>query len=204
MRLAHPIIPYITEELWQQVAPLAGIKGDTIMQQPYPAFDESKLDEKAINDLEWVKTFVMGVRRIRSEMDIAPSKALPVLLQDYSEKDQTLFQENEAFVKTLAKIESVEWLTDQQAPESATALIGDMKILIPLAGLIDKDAEIARLEKEIGKIAANLEKSEAKMSNASFVDKAPEAVVAKERQRIEEMHTAVKQLNEQLEKIQAI
>ena len=204
LRLAHPIIPYITEELWQQVAPLAGIKGDTIMQQPYPAFDESKLDEKAINDLEWVKTFVMGVRRIRSEMDIAPSKALPVLLQDYSEKDQTLFQENEAFVKTLAKIESVEWLTDQQAPESATALIGDMKILIPLAGLIDKDAEIARLEKEIGKIAANLEKSEAKMSNASFVDKAPEAVVAKERQRIEEMHTAVKQLNEQLEKIQAI
>lgn len=204
LRLAHPIIPYITEELWQQVAPLAGIKSDTIMQQPYPEFDENKLDEKAINDLEWVKTFVMGVRRIRSEMDIAPSKALPVLLQDYTENDKTLFQENEAFVKTLAKIESVEWLADEQAPESATALIGDMKILIPLAGLIDKDAEIARLEKEIGKITTNLEKSEAKMSNASFVDKAPEAVVAKERQRIDEMHTAVKQLNEQLVKIQAI
>lgn len=204
LRLAHPIIPYITEELWQQVAPLAGIKGDTIMQQLYPEFDESKLDEKAINDLEWVKTFVMGVRRIRSEMDIAPSKALPVLLQDYSETDKTLFSENEAFVKTLAKIESIEWLTDEQAPESAIALIGDMKILIPLAGLIDKDAEIARLEKDIGKITTNLEKSEAKMSNASFVDKAPEAVVAKERLRIEEMHTAVKQLNEQLIKIQAI
>lgn len=204
LRLAHPIIPYITEELWQRVAPLAGVNDETIMQQPYPEFDENKLDEKAINDLEWVKAFVMGVRRIRSEMDIAPSKALPVLLQDYAENDKTLFQENEAFVKTLAKIESVEWLTDEQAPESATALIGDMKILIPLAGLIDKDAEIARLEKEIGKITANLEKSEAKMSNASFVDKAPEAVVAKERQRIEEMHTAVKQLNEQLIKIQAI
>lgn len=204
LRLAHPIIPYITEELWQQVAPLAGIKGETIMQQPYPTFDESKLDEKAITDLEWVKAFVIGVRRIRSEMDIAPSKALPVLLQDYSANDKTLFDTNEAFVKTLAKIESVEWLTDQTAPESAIALIGDMKILIPLAGLIDKDAEIARLEKEIGKINANLEKSEAKMSNTSFVDKAPEAVVAKERQRIEEMHTAVKQLNEQLIKIQAI
>ena len=204
LRLAHPIIPYITEELWQKVAPLAGVTDATIMQQPYPTFDESKLDQKAIDDLEWVKTFIMGVRRIRSEMDIAPSKALPVLLQDYSEIDQTLFKENEAFVKTLAKIESVEWLTDEQAPESATALIGDMKILIPLAGLIDKDAEIARLEKEIGKITTNLDKSEAKMSNASFVDKAPEAVVAKERQRIEEMHTAVKQLNEQLIKIQAI
>ena len=204
LRLAHPLIPYITEELWQTVAPLAGVKGETIMQQPYPRHDESKLDEKVVNDLEWVKTFVMGVRRIRSEMDISPGKALPVLLQNYSATDQTLFNDNEAFIKTLAKIESIEWLSDEQAPESATALIGDMKILIPLAGLIDKDAEMARLEKEIGKISVNLEKSEAKMSNASFVDKAPEAVVLKERQRIEEMHTALKQLNEQLVKIQAI
>jgi len=204
LRLAHPIIPYITEELWQRVAPLAGVTGDTIMQRPYPSPDASKVDEKAVSDLEWVKTFIMGVRRIRSEMDIPPGKALPVLIQNFSETDKTLFTENEAFVSTLAKLESIEWLTDDQAPESATALVGDMKILIPLAGLIDKDAEIARLEKETGKITANLEKSEAKMGNASFVDKAPEAVVAKERQRIEEMHTALKQLNEQLDKIKAI
>jgi len=204
LRLAHPIIPYITEELWQRVAPLAGVTSDTIMQRPYPSADASKVDEQAVSDLEWVKTFVMGVRRIRSEMDIAPGKALPVLIQNFSDSDKTLFTENESFVMTLAKLESIEWLTDDNAPESATALVGDMKILIPLAGLIDKDAEIARLEKEIGKISANLEKSEAKMSNASFVDKAPEAVVAKERQRIEEMHTAVSQLNEQLDKIKAI
>ena len=204
LRLAHPIIPYITEELWQRVAPLAGVTSDTIMQRPYPSPDSNKVDEKAVSDLEWVKTFVMGVRRIRSEMDIAPGKALPVLIQNFSESDKALFTENEGFVTTLAKLDSVEWLTDDQAPESATALVGDMKILIPLAGLIDKDAEIARLEKEIGKISANLEKSEAKMNNASFVDKAPEAVVAKERQRIDEMHTALKQLNEQLDKIKAI
>ena len=204
LRLAHPIIPYITEELWQRVAPLAGVTSDTIMQRPYPSADASKVDEQAVSDLEWVKTFVMGVRRIRSEMDITPGKALPVLIQNFSDSDKTLFTENESFVMTLAKLESIEWLTDDNAPESATALVGDMKILIPLAGLIDKDAEIARLEKEIGKISANLEKSEAKMSNASFVDKAPEAVVAKERQRIEEMHTAVSQLNEQLDKIKAI
>ncbi|MDH5426366.1 MAG: valine--tRNA ligase [Gammaproteobacteria bacterium] len=204
LRLAHPLIPYITEELWQTVAPLAGVNGKTIMQQPYPVSDASKLDEKAVNDLEWVKAFVIGVRRIRSEMDIAPGKALPVLLQNYSASDQTLFKENESFIKSLAKIESIEWLLDQPAPESATALIGDMKILIPLAGLIDKDAEMARLEKEIGKISVNLEKCESKMNNASFVDKAPQAVVLKERQRIEEMHTALKQLNEQLVKIQSI
>ena len=208
LRLAHPLIPYITEELWQQVAPLAGhdmsAENKTIMQQPYPEYDASKVDESAVADLEWVKTFIIGVRRIRSEMDIAPGKKLPVLLQNYSDKDQTLYAENESFVKTLAKLESVEWLTSDEAPESATALIGDMKILIPLAGLIDKDAEIARLEKEIGKITNNLEKSEAKMGNASFVDKAPEAVVAKERQRMEEMHTAITQLKAQLTKIQAI
>ena len=204
LRLAHPLIPYITEELWQHVAPLANVSGETIMQQPYPEFDENKLDTKAVNDLEWVKTFVIGVRRIRSEMDIAPGKALPILLQNYSDADKALYTENEAFVNALAKLESVSWLQDDDAPESATALVGDMKILIPLAGLIDKDAEIARLEKEIGKISANLEKSQAKMGNASFVDKAPEAVVAKERARIEEMQTAINGLNEQLDKIKAI
>ena len=204
LRLAHPIIPYITEELWQRVAPLAGVSGETIMQRPYPSADDSKIDDKAVADLEWIKSFVVGVRRIRSEMDIAPGKALPVLLQNYAENDKTLFAANESFVNTLAKLESVTWLDGEDAPESATALVGDMKILIPLAGLIDKDAEIARLEKEIGKISANLEKSQAKMSNASFVDKAPEAVVAKERARIDEMQTAINGLNEQLDKIKAI
>ncbi|MDH5516759.1 MAG: valine--tRNA ligase [Gammaproteobacteria bacterium] len=204
LRLAHPLIPYITEELWQRVAPLAGIQAETIMQQPYPRCDRDRIDEQAVAELEWVKAFIMGVRRIRSEMDIAPGKALPVLLQNYTETDRQLFNNNQDFITTLAKIESVEWLNADDAPESAMALIGDMKILIPLAGLIDKDAEISRLQKDISKISLNLEKCEAKMSNASFVDKAPEAVVAKERQRIEEMQTALSQLNAQLEKIKAI
>jgi valyl-tRNA synthetase len=209
LRLIHPLMPFITEELWQKVAPLAGHKmnpgGDTIMTRPFPQADPASIDEAAERELEWVKTFVSGVRKIRSEMDIAPSKALPVLLQNASDNDRAVFDSNRAFIETLARLESVTWLNEgDEAPESATALVGDMRILIPLAGLIDKDAELARLEKEIGKLQVNIDKSEARLQNPSFVDKAPAAVVDKERQRVDEMIRAKQQFEEQAEKIRAL
>jgi len=111
----------------------------------------------------------------------------------------------EVFLKFLAKLESVTLLsTEETAPESATALVGEMKLLIPLAGLIDKDAELARLSKEMGKLQNNLEKSNAKLNNPHFADKAPEAVVNKERERVAEMDKALKQLQEQADKISAL
>jgi len=205
LRLNHPIIPFITEECWQYVAPLAGKKGNTIMLQPYPESDSNKVDEKAETELEWVKTFISGVRRIRSEMDIPPGKPLSLLLQNASENDRLLYNSNQSFIDTLAKIENVEWLAESdEAPESAIALVGEMKILIPLAGLIDKDAELARLEKEIGKLQSNVDKTTAKLVNKNFVDKAPAEVVAKERERLSEMSKAIEQLREQAEKIQAL
>ncbi len=209
LRLIHPLMPFITEELWQKVAPLAGHKmipgGDTIMTQPFPQADPTCIDDAAERELEWVKTFISGVRKIRSEMDIAPSKALPVLLQNASANDRTVFDSNSAFIETLARLESVTWLDDtDNAPESATALVGDMRILIPLAGLIDKDAELARLEKEIGKLQINIDKGEAKLQNPNFVGKAPAAVVDKERQRVDEMIRAKQQFEEQAEKIRAL
>ncbi|MFV2004373.1 MAG: valine--tRNA ligase [Gammaproteobacteria bacterium] len=210
LRLNHPIIPFITEECWQYVAPLAGTKkpgkaGDSIMIQPYPESDDSKIDKKAEADLEWVKTFVSGVRRIRSEMDIPPGKPLSLLLQNATENDKALYNENQAFIETLAKIESSEWLAENtEAPESATALVGEMKILIPLAGLIDKDAELARLEKEIGKLQINVDKTTAKLVNKNFVDKAPATVVEKERERLAEMTKAIEQLREQADKIKKL
>jgi valyl-tRNA synthetase len=205
LRLNHPIIPFITEECWQNVAPLAGIHGDSIMLQPYPESDASKIDDKAEQDLEWMKTFVSGVRRIRSEMDIPPGKPLTLLLQNATDHDKQLYQENQVFIETLAKIEGSEWLTEKDdAPESATALVGEMKILIPLAGLIDKDAELARLAKEISKIQANVDKTTAKLVNKNFVDKAPAAVVEKERERLAEMTRSIEQLKEQAEKISAL
>ena len=205
LRLNHPIIPFITEECWQHVAKLAGKSGDSIMIQPYPESDTSLIDEQAEDELEWVKSFVSGIRRIRSEMDIPPGKPLSILLQNASEEDKRLFSENETFIKTLAKIEQAQWLgADEEAPESATALVGEMKILIPLAGLIDKDAELARLEKEIGKLQANIDKTTAKLVNKNFVDKAPAAVVEKERERLAELTTAIEQLKEQAEKIRQL
>ena len=205
LRLNHPIMPFITEELWQKVAPLGGKTGDTIMNQPFPVVDESKIDDAAETELEWVKSFVTGVRRIRSEMDIAPGKALPVLLQHASDDDKRIFNGNETFITTLAKLESVQWLeSSDTAPESATSLVGEMQILIPLAGLIDKDAELARLDKEISKLATNLEKGNAKLSNSNFVDKAPAAVVEKERQHVADLAKAKQQLEQQAEKIRAL
>ncbi len=205
LRLNHPIMPFITEELWQMVAPLAGVQGETIMLQPFPQADESQIDVEAEDELDWVKTFITGVRKIRSEMDIAPGKPLPVLMQNASEDDKRIFDNNRSFITALARLESAEWLDDDSAaPESATALVGDMQILIPLAGLIDKDAELARLQKEIGKLEANIHKGEAKLANPGFVDKAPAAVVEKERARVEELGKALTQLQQQAEKIRAL
>lgn len=205
LRLLHPIMPFITEEIWQSVKAQTGNTGESIMLQAYPAADDTLVDEKALAEIEWVKQFIMGVRRIRSEMDIKPSKQLSVLLQNYNEQDQNLYAASDAFVKTLAKVESVTWLTtDDAAPESATALVGEMQLLIPLAGLIDKDAEIARLSKEIEKIQKQLSSVEARLANPNFTERAKPEVVETARKQAEEQRTAMEQLQAQLEKIQAM
>ncbi len=202
LRLAHPIIPFITEEIWQKVAPLAGVKGETISTQPYPEPDETRVDPDAVRELEWIKQFVLGVRRIRGEMNIPPSKRLPVLLQHSVSRDREYLERNRSFLDFLARLESVTVLEDsQEGPESATALVGEMKVLIPMAGLIDKAAETARLEKEIGKLRNDIERGEKKLSNPNFVEKAPAAVVDKERDKIAEQKSALEKLEGQLERI---
>ena len=201
LRLAHPIIPFITEEIWQRVAPLAGVEGETIMRQPYPQPDKALIDDSAMTEIDWVKQFVLGVRKIRSGMNIDPRKSLPVLLQNGSATDQQRLDANRDFVSSLGRVESIEWLGEQEGPESATALVGEMKVLIPMAGLIDKDAEQARLNKELDRKRNEIERTEKKLGNASFVDKAPAAVVDKEKAKLEDARTTIRQLEEQLEKI---
>jgi len=204
LRIAHPVMPYITEEIWQRVAPLAGVKAKTIMRQPYPAFDEKLLDTNAVDELEWIKHFIIGIRQIRSGMDIKPSQPLPVLLQNGSQQDKQRLDDNGQYIQALARTESITWLDTDEAPESATALVGDMKVLVPMAGLIDKDAELARLNKEVDKLQKDIQRVEGKLGNSKFVDKAPEAVVQKERDKLADIKSALDNLTEQKAKIEKL
>ena len=205
LRLAHPIMPFITEEIWQKAAPLAGVSGETIMNQPFPSYRQALVNEPAEREMEWVKQFILGIRKIKGEMNIAPGKPLPVLLQHASESDLQLLNTNRYYLDFLARLEKVTVLQPgQDAPESATALVGGMKVLIPMAGLIDKATEIARLEKEIGKISDDLARIQNKLANANFVDRAPAAVVQKERARLSAQASARTKLEEQMEKIRRL
>ena len=204
LRLAHPLIPFITEEIWQRVAPLAGRSGDTIMLQAWPEQDASLIDEQAAAEMEWVRNFVLGIRKIRSGMNIKPGKPLPVLLQNGSASDAARLENNRHYIESLARVESITWLDSNDAPESATALVGEMKVLIPMAGLIDKEAELARLQKDQQKKQADLERIQKKLSNSSFVDKAPGEIVEKEKAKASHLEKALEKLQEQVSRIKAL
>ncbi|MDT8406707.1 MAG: valine--tRNA ligase [Methylococcales bacterium] len=205
LRLAHPIMPFITEEIWHKIAPLAGQTGATLMLQAYPEVDSRQLDAQAVTEVEWLKQVILGVRRIRGEMNIAPGKPLPVLLQNGNAQDLNFLQQSQVYLQKLGRIETLDWLdSGQAAPESAMALVGEMKLLIPLAGLIDRDAELARLAKEIEKLAKELPRLEGKLNNPSFVAKAPAEVIAKEQDKLAKLHSSLENLKLQQQKIQAL
>jgi valyl-tRNA synthetase len=202
LRMAHPLIPFITEEIWQQVKVLAGAEGDTIMLQPYPEADQNLIDNEATNDIEWLKNVIVGIRNIRGEINIPPGKMLPVYFKNGSKEDQRRLDANHQFLAKLAHLETITWLNpEEEAPMSATALVGDMEILVPMAGLIDKEAEITRLNKEVEKLQKELERVQGKLRNEKFVSKAPEDVVAKEKGRMADIEIALGKLNLQQESI---
>ena len=185
LRLAHPIIPFITETIWQRVKVVTGAEGDTIMLQPFPEYDASLNDEQALRDLEWIKETIVAVRNIRAEMNIAPSKPLEVMLRGASADAQRRVAENSNFLKAMARLESVRVMAEgETAPVCVTKLVEGAEILIPMADLINKDDELARLDKELEKTEKEIAAIEGKLANDGFVSRAPEAVVAKERERL--------------------
>jgi valyl-tRNA synthetase len=205
LRMLHPLMPFVTDEIWGQVAPRAGIDGETIMLRPFPQADIDANDSEAEQELEWVQQFILGIRQIRGEMDISPGKVVPVLLEQYSEQDILFAERNALLLQRVGRVESVRPLEKgEDAPQSATALHGNMRLLVPMAGLIDTQAEIERLGKQQEKIAADLARSRGKLENKNFVNNAPAAVVTQEEQRVTEFEQQMAQLAEQLSRLEAL
>jgi valyl-tRNA synthetase len=205
LRLLHPLMPFITEEIWQRVAPLAGKSGKTIMLEPYPHTDAARVDAAASGEMAWVMAVISAIRTTRSERDIAPSKPLPVLLADGSEQQHAWMQRNGHYLKQMARTESLRWLTKgEAAPESAMQLVGNMKVLIPLGAFINKQEELARIRKEIEKFEKELAKAKAKLANQDFVARAPAQVVEQEIGRVAEFEAALAKLSAQCSQVEAL
>ena len=207
LRLMHPMMPYITETIWQRVAPLAGLEtaGTSIMVQGFPVYNEASVDAKAMEDLEWVKQFILAIRNIRGEMDISPSKPLSVLLANASSEDVRRIEENKSFLASLAKLEEFTMLENKDdAPACATSYVGNLEIMIPMAGLIDVEAELARINKQLEKAEKGLAQVQNKLANEKFVNNAPEAVLAKENAKLAEFTDAKTKLLEQKTKIESL
>jgi valyl-tRNA synthetase len=205
LRLLHPLIPFITEEIWQRVAALAGKTGATIMREPYPLVETAAIDPQAVEEMRWVMGVIAGVRNIRGEMDIPPSKLLPVLLQNASEQDRACLDRNRSTLSTLARTESITCLKPgDAAPESATALVGQMQVLVPLGSVINKQAELERLSKDIEKKEKDLQKEITKLANSDFVARAPKQVVDEVNERVRQFESALASLRAQHVKVASL
>ncbi len=202
LRAAHPIIPFITEAIWREVAPLLDKQDDTIMLQAYPLASEQQADPEAEAAIHWLQGVILAVRNIRGEANIKPSQAITVLFQAGTEHDRTLSATSGELLKRLARVETIEWLdAGAEPPLHALALVGELKVMVPLAGLIDLGAEQARLGKEVGKKEQEVERLLQKLANPNFADKAPADVVAKERQKLADAESALTTLRTQLASI---
>ena len=205
LRLAHPIIPFITEEIWQKVKGFAGVEGDTIMLQPFPQVDAKAIDSQAEQQIAWLKEVIIAVRNIRAESNIAPSKGLDLLLRNISETDCKILAENDRLLKAIAKLDDVKVLNaGEEAPLSVTKLIGNAELFVPMAGFINKEAELARLNKEIEKLNNEVARIENKLSNEAFVAKAPEQVITKEREKMAEYAEGLDKLKQQYQAIERL
>ncbi len=205
LRLLHPLMPFITEEIWQRVEPLAGKSGKTIMREPYPQADAARVDAAASGEIAWVMVVISAIRTTRTERDIAPSKLLPVLLADGGEQEHAWMQRNGHYLKQMARTESLRWLTKGEAtPESAMQLVGNMKVLIPLGAFINKQEELTRIRKEIEKFEKELAKAKAKLANQDFVARAPAQVVEQEKGRVAEFEAALAKLSAQCSQVEAL
>lgn len=186
LSLLHPLVPFVTEELWQAVAPKLGIEETTIMLRPYPqAVDFAGDYATAEADIEWLKAMVSALRRVRSELNVAPARLVTLLLADADATDRARIDRFESQLRFLTRLDRIGFLADAaEAPAAAAAVVGELKLLVPLEGLVDLGAERTRLDKELKRVEAEIEKCNAKLASETFVSNAPAAVVEQERKRL--------------------
>ena len=205
LRALHPIAPFISEEIWQRVRIAAGVAGESIMRAAFPTPGDIETDAAAEPEMRWVMNFILGVRQIRGEMDIAPSRRLDVLLQNAGPTDLEYLARNHSYLARLAGISAPRVLAQgEAAPIAAVALLGRLEILVPMAGLIDPQAEIERLTKRQRRAGAEFDKLQAKLANGDFAKNAPVEVIAKDRVRLAELRTEADQLAGQIARVNAL
>jgi valyl-tRNA synthetase len=205
LRALHPLAPFITDEIWMRVRDHAGAAGETVMRAPYPDAKDFPSDPDAEREMSWVRDFILGLRQIRGEMDIAPSRKIDVLLRQPSAADLQTLARNRGLLERLAGIATLGVLqTGQSGPISAVALLGTLEILVPMAGLIDPEAEIERLTKRQRKTDLDIGRLQAKLSDEKFAANAPPDVVAKDTQRLAELRAETSQLAAQAARVRAL
>jgi valyl-tRNA synthetase len=205
LRMLHPFMPYLTEEIWQSVSPFAGTQGDSIMLAPWPTYSAEQIDQESEGEIEWLKTIIIAIRTIRAEANIPPSTELTVLVSHASEQDKARLTRNTAYLAKLAKVSQLTALSpDAEPPPSLMALCGELEIRVPMAGVIDIEQELVRLDKEITKHESELARLEGKLNNKAFVERAPTEVVLAERQKQEQAASSIATLRRQRSQIEVL
>ncbi|MGL6037200.1 MAG: valine--tRNA ligase, partial [Legionella sp.] len=205
LKLLHPLMPFITEEIWQKTSKLTSESGESIMLSAYPQVDETFINETIEEELDWVKSLIQAVRTVRSEMNISPAKVIPLNIRNSTPQLQQRAEKYEQILKVLGKMSHIHHLTaEEEVPVSASAVLGELELLIPMADLIDKDAELARLAKEIAKLDKDISLAEGKLNNPKFADKAPADIIAKEKEKLEQALQAKEKLLQNRTRIETL
>ncbi len=200
LRSLHPMMPFITEEIWQKVKTPLGIEGDSIMMQPFPVTGST--DSEAEDDINWLKEVIQGIRRIRSELNLPPGKLLDVKFQIGTDTDRSRHARFSEVLSHLGRIQSAAWIAaETDTSQCAVALVGELKVLIPLKGLVDVAEEHARLNKQLDREQSDLKKSQGKLGNNRFIDHAPPAVIEQEKQRLLSHQAKVENLQIQIQRL---